>query len=96
MAFDNSPASPESLPDFVDQKPHFGASKWRVVHKQMDAYRIWMPLQTRQVFFLERETVSSLCKMHLGGCWNAYLHSIIPCLASRYSHIFRFDDSDVD
>ena len=62
----------------------------------MDAYRIWMPLQARQVFFLERETVSRLCKMHRGGCWNAYLHSIIPFLASRYSHIFRFDDSDVD
>lgn len=44
----------------------------------MDAYRIWMSLQARQVFFLEREAVSRLCKMHRGGYWNAYLHSIIP------------------
>lgn len=52
MVFDNSPASPESLPDFVDQKPHFGASKWRVV--QWRKTLILMTLPKKAVFFLQK------------------------------------------
>lgn len=53
MVFDNSPASPESLPDFVDQKPHFGASKWRVV--QWRKTLILMTLPKKAVFFFAKK-----------------------------------------